>query len=76
MFFEAEWRGKLLQMKDFGAAIDSVKFSSKSELSSRIFGRLKFPMGFEYLSLKIYPCNQTTPSSKQKRRLSAKVENR
>ena len=26
----------------FGAAIDSVKFLSKSELSSRFFGRLKF----------------------------------
>ena len=29
-------------MKVFIAAIDSVKFSSKSELSSRFFGRLKF----------------------------------
>ena len=29
-------------MKDFIAAIRSVKFSSKSELSSRFFGRLKF----------------------------------
>ena len=28
-------------MKVFGAAIDSVKFSSKSEPSSRFFGRLK-----------------------------------
>ena len=40
--FEPVWRGKLFQMKVFGAAIDSVKFSSKSELSSRFFGRLKF----------------------------------
>ena len=29
-------------MIDYGAAIDSVQFSSKSELSSRLFGRLKF----------------------------------
>ena len=29
-------------MIDYGAAIDSVKKSSKSELSSRFFGRLKF----------------------------------
>ena len=41
--FEPVWRGKLFQMKVFGAAIDSVKFSSESELSSRFFGRLKFP---------------------------------
>ena len=42
MFFEPEWRGKLSEMLEFIAAIDSVKFSSKSELSSRFFGRLKF----------------------------------
>ena len=41
VFFEPVWRGNLFQMKVFGAAIDSVKFSSKSELSSRLFGRLK-----------------------------------
>ena len=35
MFFEARWRGKLFQMKFLGAAIDSVKFSSKSEPSLR-----------------------------------------
>ena len=35
----------------FIAAIDSVKFSSKSELSSRFFGRLKIFARFEYLSL-------------------------
>ena len=29
-------------MIDYGAAINSVQFSSKSELSSRFFGRLKF----------------------------------
>ena len=29
--FEAEWRGKLFQMKVFHAAIASVKFSSKLE---------------------------------------------
>ena len=45
--FEPVWRGKLFQMKVFGAAIDSVKFSSKSELSSRFFGRLKFSALFE-----------------------------
>ena len=49
--FEPVWRGKLFQMKVFGAAIDSVKFSSKSELSSRFFGRLKFFALFEYLGL-------------------------
>ena len=47
MFFEAERRGKLFQMKVLGAAIDSDKFSSKSELSSRFFGRLKFSALFE-----------------------------
>ncbi|MEC7202026.1 MAG: hypothetical protein VXW84_15395, partial [Verrucomicrobiota bacterium] len=40
--FEAEWRQKLFQMKVLAAAIDSIKFSSKSELSSRFFGRVKF----------------------------------
>ena len=38
-------------MIDLIAAIDSVKFSSKSELSSRFFGRLKFSVRFEYLGL-------------------------
>ena len=33
------------EMIVFIAAIDSVKFSSKSELSSRFFGRLKFLCG-------------------------------
>ena len=47
MFFEAERRRKLFQMKVLGAAIDSDKFSSKSELSSRFFGRLKFSALFE-----------------------------
>ena len=47
IFFEAERRGKLLQMKVFGAAIDSDKFSSKLELSSQFFGRLKFSALFE-----------------------------
>ena len=47
MFFEAERRGKLFQMKVLGAAVDSDKFSSKSELSSRFFGRLKFSALFE-----------------------------
>ena len=41
MFFEADRRGKLFQMKVFCAAIDSIKFSWKLELSSRLFGRLK-----------------------------------
>ena len=40
-------------MIDLIAAIDSVKFSSKSELSSRFFGRLKFSVRFEYLGLMI-----------------------
>ena len=53
IFFEAEWHGKRFQMKLVCAAIDSVKFSSKSELSSQFFGRLKLSMAFEYLSLKI-----------------------
>ena len=44
--FEAERCGKLFQMKAFCAAIDFVKFSSKSELSSRFFGRLKFSAVF------------------------------
>ena len=47
MFFEAERRGKLFQMKVLGAAIDSDKFSSKSELSSGFFGCLKFSALFE-----------------------------
>ena len=51
MFFEAVWRWKLFQMQVWVAAIDSVKFSSKSELSSRFFGRLKFSVRFEYLGL-------------------------
>ena len=51
MFFEA-WRlRKRLQMIVFIAAIVSDKFSSKSELSSRFFGHLKFFALFEYLSL-------------------------
>ena len=49
--FEPVWRGKVFEMKVFGAAIDSVKFSSKSELSSRFFGLLKFSVRFEYLGL-------------------------
>ena len=52
MFFEAEWCRKLFQMKVFLAAIDSVKFSSQSEISSRFFGLLKFSARFEYLFLK------------------------
>ena len=38
MFFEPGCRGKLLSEVDFNAAIDSVKFSSKSEPSSIDFG--------------------------------------
>ena len=45
--FEPVWRGKLFQMKVFGAAIDPVQFASKSELSSRLFGLLKFYALFE-----------------------------
>ena len=37
---------KILEMIVFIAAIDSIKFSSKSELSSRFFGRLKFSKVF------------------------------
>ena len=33
---------KLSKMKDLTAPMDSIKFSSKSELSSRFFGRLNF----------------------------------
>ena len=40
-FFDPMWRRKLSEMIDFITAIDSVKFSSKSELSSQFFGRLK-----------------------------------
>ena len=51
LFFEA-WRvRKCFQMIVFIAANVSVKFSSKSELSSRFFGCLKFPARFEFLSL-------------------------
>ena len=42
-------------LKVLVAANDSVKFSSKSEPSSRFFGRLKFFALFEYLSLIRYP---------------------
>ena len=51
MFFEPVWHRKRFQILVFIAAIDSVKFSSKSELSSRFFGRLKFSVLFEYLGL-------------------------
>jgi hypothetical protein len=44
--FWARAAPKILEMIDLIAAIDSVKFSSKSELSSRSFGRLKFCVGF------------------------------
>ena len=40
--FGRKRRNKIFEMIVFIAAIDSVKFSSKSELSSRFFGRLKF----------------------------------
>ena len=46
--FEPVWRGKLFQMKVFGAAIDSDKCSSTSELSARFVGRLKFSVLFEH----------------------------
>ena len=46
-FFEAQRPGDFFKMKVLGVAIDSVKFSSKSELSSRFFGRLKFSALFE-----------------------------
>ena len=40
--FRRRRRGKHSEMIDFVTAIDPVQFSSKSELSSRFFGRLKF----------------------------------
>ena len=40
--FPAKLLKKNLEMIVFIAAIDFVKFSSKSELSSRFFGRLNF----------------------------------
>ena len=45
LFFEPVWHGKLFKMKVWVAAIDSDKFSSKSELSSQFFSRLKFSRG-------------------------------
>ena len=39
------------QIIDLIAAVDSVRKSSQSELSSRVFGRLKLSVLFEYLSL-------------------------
>ena len=47
VFFEPVWRRKLFQMKVWVAAINSIKFSSKSELTSRFFSRLKFRFFFE-----------------------------
>ena len=47
VFFEPVWRRKLFQMKVRVAAINSIKFSSKSELTSRFFSRLKFRFVFE-----------------------------
>ena len=49
--FEAVWRGILFQRTVFCTAIDSIKFSYKSELSSRFFACLNFSMLFEYLGL-------------------------
>ena len=40
--FGRQRREFFLEMIDYVAAIDSVKKSSKSELSSQFFGRLKF----------------------------------
>ena len=45
---------KVFQMIDFIAAIVSIKFSSKSELSSRFFGRFKNSVLFEYLGVPQY----------------------
>ena len=42
IFSEKTAPKKFLEMIVFIAAIDSVKFSSKSDLSSRFFGRLNF----------------------------------
>ena len=44
---------KVLEMIAFIAAIDSVKFSSKSEPSSRFFGRLKFSVSAKKFRKKI-----------------------
>ena len=41
IFFEPGWRKKLFRDVDLIAAIRSVFFSSKSELSSRFFGQKK-----------------------------------
>ena len=41
-FLDDDGSKNLLEMIDFIAAIDSIKKSSKSEPSSRFFGRLKF----------------------------------
>ena len=51
IFLEPEWRGICFPDVDPIAAMNSVLFSSKSELSSRAFGRLKFSALLEYLSL-------------------------
>ena len=51
IFFEPGWRKKLFRDVDLIAAIRSVFFSSKSELSSRFFGQKKCFVLFEYLSL-------------------------
>ena len=45
IFFETGWRGKFFQHVDLIAARLSIKFLSKSESSSRFFGRLKFLAG-------------------------------
>ena len=45
--FGRQRRGKNSEMIDYVTAIDPVQFSSKSELSSRFFGRLKFSALFE-----------------------------
>ena len=49
-FFQTESRGTFFEMIDLIAASNSIKKSSKSELSSRFFGRLKFlhPLRFRF----------------------------
>ena len=44
-FLDDDGAKNVLEMIDYFAAIDSVKKSWKSELSSRFFGRLKFLAG-------------------------------
>ena len=63
VFFEPVWRRKLFQMKVWVAAINSIKFSSKSELTSRFFSRLKFSIFFRNFERPFTPRNQLRSAS-------------